>query len=305
MLAAPAIRRAEESGWSASRSLRELLARGERPDRATLVDWGCQILAILSQAHARGLLHRHITEDQVIVTPESRVVLNGFGLKRRLCDPRVPPPPEHLAGGPYTVRSDLYAVGALLRRLAFAGALHGGRGGLRSRDPLLKVLARATFADPACRYENAMEMADALREAGRTEVASRFRPRAAGAPAAAGRVTPFPGAALRLVPASSGAPGLHERANAELWKLVFLAAVLLLLATFVLATGWFLLGRIERKSPDGLLLRAPCCTDLQGISKQTELSFLPHKTTNTRLQMRPLPPGDRSPPLGFTTLGGV
>jgi hypothetical protein len=305
MLAAPAIRRAEERGWNAGRSLRELLAQGERPDRTTLVDWGCQILEILNEAHARGLLHRHITEDQVIVTPESRVVLNGFGLKRLLCDPRVSPPPERLAGGAYTVRSDLYAVGALLRRLAFAGALHGGRGGLRSRDPLLKVLARATFTDPACRYENAAEMADALREAGRAEVVSRFQ-RAAGAPAATARVTPFPGAALRLVPASSGASRLREGASSDLWKLVLLATVLLLLVTFVLTTGWLLLGRIERKSPDGFLLRAPCCTDLQGISKKSELSSPPkqdckHQDCKGGLSLRVTAP----PPLGFTTLGGV
>jgi serine/threonine protein kinase len=84
---------------------------------------GCQILDILAEAHARGVLHRRISEDEVIVTPEGRAVLNGFGSRRMFFVPRVPPPPEQLAGELYTARSDLYAVGALLRRLAFAGAL--------------------------------------------------------------------------------------------------------------------------------------------------------------------------------------
>lgn len=243
-------RRVEESGWNGNRSLRELLARGERPDRSTLVDWGCQLLEILAAAHARGVLHRHITEDEVIVTAEGRAMLNGFGLKRLFLDPRVPPPPELLAGQPYTARSDLYAVGLLLRRLAFAGALHGCRDGLWKRDPLLKVLARATFKDPAGRYESAGEMAEALREAGRAEEVSRLRQRAA-VEASSARVTPFPGAPLRLVPVPSGAPRLREGADPDLWKLLLLTTVLLLLATFVLATGWFLLGRDGSGWPDG------------------------------------------------------
>jgi hypothetical protein len=243
-------RRVEESGWNGNRSLRALLARGERPDRSTLVDWGCQLLEILTQAHARGVLHRRITEEEVIVTAEGRVVLNGFGLKRLLLDPRVPPPPEQLAGQPYTARGDLYAVGLLLRRLAFAGALHGCRDGLRKRDPLLKVLARATFTDPAGRYESAGEMAEALREAGRAEEDGRLRRRECVA-ASSARVTPFPGASLRLVPAPSGAPRPREGADPDLWKLLLLTTVLLLLATFVIAAGWFLVGREGSSWPAG------------------------------------------------------
>ena len=235
MPATSVIRRAEV-GWSGGRSLRELLAGGERPDRKTLVDWGCQILDVLAEAHARGVLHRRISEDEVIVTPEGRVVLNSFGPRRMFFVPRVLPPPEQLAGELYTVRSDLYAVGALLRRLAFAGALHGGRGGLRSRDPLLKVLARATYVDPGGRYESAVEMAEALREAGRAEVGNRFRQRAPIA-ASVARVTPFPGAPLRLLPVPSAKPRLRDRLDAERWKLL-LAVVSLLVATFVLTTGW-------------------------------------------------------------------
>jgi hypothetical protein len=241
-------RRAEENGWHGGRSLRELLAQGERPDRSTLVDWGCQLLETLARAHARGVLHRHVTEDEVVVTAEGRVVLSGFGLQRLFCDLRAPMPPEQLAGQPYSARSDLYTVGLLLRRLAFAGALHGCRDGLRKRDPLLKVLARATFTDPAGRYESAGEMAEALREAGRAGEAGRLRQRAAGAGSSA-RVTPFPGASLRLVPVP--APRPRQRAEPELWKLLLLTTVLLLLAVFVLTTGWFLLGRDGSYWPAG------------------------------------------------------
>lgn len=102
------------------RSLHDLLLAGERPDRATLVDWGCQLLDVLAEAHAHGILHRHLTEEEVMLAPGRRVILTGFGLTRLAFDPLVTPPPEQLAGEPYTARSDLYAVGSLLRRLAFA-----------------------------------------------------------------------------------------------------------------------------------------------------------------------------------------
>src|SRR5215217_851608 len=126
MLSIPLTRRAQEIGpcqvldtRAEGRTLRELLAQGEQPDRATLVDWGGQLLEILAAAHAQGILHRHLTENEVIVTAEGRLALAGFGLTRLLLDSPAAPVPEHLAGELETAQSDLYAVGSLLRRLAF------------------------------------------------------------------------------------------------------------------------------------------------------------------------------------------
>jgi serine/threonine protein kinase len=236
-------------------TLRELLARGERPDRSTLVDWGCQLLEILDEAHAQGVLHRHLGEDEVVVTPEGQLVLTGFGLTQLVFHPQTATPPEQLAGDPCTPQGDLYAVGSLLRRLAFAGAIHRegshggrkgyGRQGLGSRDPLLKVLARATSPDPATRYESAVEMAEALREAGRSY--ARVSPRKGEG--AAGRVAVFPGVPQRpaaIVP--PGPAGIQELAGLQagedgqndLWRSLVLLVACLLLMTVVLATGCLL-----------------------------------------------------------------
>lgn len=214
-------------------TLHGLLAHGARPDRGQLIDWGCQILEILAEAHAEGLLHRHVGEDSVLVTPEGRVVLTGFGLTQLVFDPHAALAPEQIAGEPLTPQSDLYAVGSLLRRLIFASRLKSGGGvvGTNGRDPLLKVLARATFPDPAARYRSAAEMADALRQAGRAR-AQAAGPRAV--PAAAGsRVTPFPSPRRT----SSEDAGNGDRR----WALLLLAVTLLLMLS-VIATGWFLLG---------------------------------------------------------------
>ncbi len=237
-------------------SLHELLASGVRPERAQLIDWGCQLLEILGEAHAEGLLHRHVGEDSVLITADRRVVLTGFGLTQLVFEPLTATPPEQLAGEPLTPQSDLYAVGSLLRRLTFASRLKGGgRSGSSGRDPLLKVLARATFPDPAARFRDAAEMAEALRHAGRSRPLARVpapAPVAAATPAAPA----VPGAASRRAVVSSVTPFparfRPEEEETEdgdrRWALLLLAVTLLLMLS-VIATGWFLIG--GDKVPEG------------------------------------------------------
>lgn len=216
-------------------TLHELLTRGVRPDRAQLIDWGCQILEALHEAHSEGLLHRHMGEDAVLLTPEGQVVLTGFGLTQLVFDPLTALSPEQLTGEPLTPQSDLYAVGSLLRRLTFASRLKSGGGvaGSNGRDPLLKVLARATFPDPAARYRSAAEMAEALRQAGRARPVSVLpAPRGAAEAEAGAAVTPFPSAVRRKESTEDG-----DRR----WALLLLAVTLLLMLS-VIATGWFLIG---------------------------------------------------------------
>jgi serine/threonine protein kinase len=219
-------------------TLHELLARGERPDRAMLVDWGCQLLEILGEAHAEGIVHRHVSEDQIVVSPEGELVLTGFGLTQLFFEPLIPFPPEQPVSEPFTPQTDLYAVGLLLRRLAFASVLKGGGGaGAAGRDPLLKVLARATFPDPHTRFQDAADLAEALRNAGR---ASDAAPHAEGPVRAVTGPVPVP-APVASLPRCARPPepsGDEERRFA----LLLVAAALLLMLT-VIATGWLLIGR--------------------------------------------------------------
>lgn len=204
-----------------------MLAEGERPDRETLIDWGTQLLEILAEAHAEGVLYRYLTEDEVFLTQEGRLFVAGWGS------------PGPLPGEPYTAQNDLYAAGCLLRRLAFA-SLRGGRGP-GSRDPLVKVLARATFPGLGARYESAAEMAAALREAGQAEL--RSRPRRLGPQSGAGaRVAKFPGTSARKPSHSEATPPAAEPDGA-LWHALVLLVISLLLMTFLLATGAVMIHR--------------------------------------------------------------
>jgi serine/threonine protein kinase len=226
-------------------TLHDLLASGERPDRARLIDWGCQLLAILGEAHAEGLVHRHVSEDQIVVTPQGQLVLTGFGLTQLFFETLTPSPPEPLLSEPFLPQADLYAVGVLLRRLAFLSGLKGvGVSGL-GRDPLLKVLARAAFPDPATGFQNAAEMAEALRLAGGLDAPAE----AGGDPAPPvqrkARIRAVPSispsatvSSLPVLPASTPAPSEKEDRR---FALLLVAAALLLMLT-VIATGWFLIG---------------------------------------------------------------
>lgn len=238
-------------GSTEGRTLHELLAQGVRPDRAQLIDWGCQILDVLGEAHAEGLLHRHVGEDSVMITPEGRVVLTGFGLTQLVFHPLTALSPEQLAGEPLTPQSDLYAVGSLLRRLTFASRLKsaGAVVGSNGRDPLLKVLARATFPDPSMRFRSAADMAEALRQAGHvrpamavsTPASSVCAPEIARiAETAAVTLVPFP-VAVRARAVEEAEDG--ERTDRR-WALLLLTVTLLLMLS-VIATGWFLVGGDE------------------------------------------------------------
>lgn len=233
-------------GTVAGSTLHELVVQGTRPNRALLVDWGCQLLDILAEAHAAGIVHRHVSEEQIVVTPDGRLVLMGFGLTQVHFDPLAAFPPERSSGKPLTPQSDLYAVGLLLRRLAFASGLRSERGlGAPRRDPLLKVLARATFPNPAARFRDAREMADALRQAGRAGAPARaVRPVRSVAPSA-------PRPILARLPAPRPEPPKvvpdEAREDRKLAMVLVTAAVVLML--MLVAAGWFLIGRDGAAAP--------------------------------------------------------
>ena len=226
-------------------TLHDLLRRGDRPDRARLVDWGCQLLAILAEAHAEGIVHRHVSEDQIVVTPDGNLALSGFGLTQLFFETLTPCPPEHLQSEPFSPQTDLYAVGLLLRRLAFLSSLKGVGISGQGRDPLLKVLARAAFPDPAARFKDAAEMAEALRLAGGLEAPAEAgsEPAPPQQPTAPIRAVPPPTLAavpnLPPPPAITSASGENQDRR---FALLLVAATLLLMLT-VIATGWLLLTR--------------------------------------------------------------
>ncbi|RME47856.1 MAG: tetratricopeptide repeat protein [Deltaproteobacteria bacterium] len=166
-----------------------------------IVAWGIEICDALSLVHTRGLIHRDIKAENIIIDEKThRAFLVDFGAARYDVDSRTSnapvgkyqtrllpsshtatlgtygyAPPEQVAGKPEP-RSDLYALGMTLYRLAT---------GLDPRDPgellemrnhppnafnpelsdaFSKVVVKATREALSERFSSAEEMARALRE---------------------------------------------------------------------------------------------------------------------------------------------
>jgi hypothetical protein len=150
---------------------------------------GGEIAAALEAAHRRGILHRDVKPQNILLAPDGRARLTDFGSARLAGLETVTQTgglvgtvdyaaPELLAGGRGDARTDVYALGVTLY-YALTGELperSGARGGKaqhcdglrpRARRPELPawldaVVGRATAPDPADRFPSVGLLASAL-----------------------------------------------------------------------------------------------------------------------------------------------
>jgi serine/threonine protein kinase len=110
-------------------SLAERIAREGAQPETQVIAWSGQLLDALAYCHGRGVLHRDIKPQNIVITPEGRAVLVDFGLVK-LWDPKDPhtrtvmrgagtpeyaPPEQYDIGAGHTdPRSDIYGLGATI-----------------------------------------------------------------------------------------------------------------------------------------------------------------------------------------------
>jgi len=136
---------------------------------------GEQVCEALAYAHARGVVHRDIKPDNLLLDADGGVKVADFGIARLGGDgPAITAPqqtagtphyqaPEALAGAPPDPRMDLYSLGVVLYQ-AVSGRLPVGDV-TPLPGPLGGVVRRALAADPDRRFRDADEMRRALRGA--------------------------------------------------------------------------------------------------------------------------------------------
>ncbi len=164
----------------------------------TVIRYAAQIADALDHAHERGVVHRDLKSQNVIVTPEGRPKVLDFGLARRVSGgpneatrsmATVTEPgtvagtlpfmaPEVLSGETADARSDLWALGVMLYHMLtgaypFWGATAFDISSAIQRDapaplpshvpaPLATVIRRLLAKQPGERYQRAGEVRAAL-----------------------------------------------------------------------------------------------------------------------------------------------
>lgn len=226
-------------------TLREVLAQETRLSPRAALDLLEALLLALAEAHSKGLIHRDVKPENVIISDTGTVKVADFGLARAVTSQTVTSSsgmllgtvaylsPEQVERGVADARSDVYAAGLVLFEMltgekAFTGDtpihvayqhVHGGVPSPSERVDALppaldELVAVATSRDPDDRPADAGELLLLVRRTRATLDPEALDARPAGAAAAAAAAVPTATTALPL-PGRGGGTDLATRPHSD------------------------------------------------------------------------------------------
>ncbi|HEY7874766.1 MAG TPA: Stk1 family PASTA domain-containing Ser/Thr kinase [Actinomycetota bacterium] len=175
--------------------LRDVLVGRGRLEPAQAASIVADVCEALAAAHESGLVHRDVKPENVLIAPGGKVKVADFGIAAVADSDRTAPggvipgtlrylAPEQARGGHAGPAADIWAAGAMLYELVTGTPPHQGSGAellrRRAEEPLAppseqvpglsgdidEIVARACAIDPRERWDDASDMAQALRRAG-------------------------------------------------------------------------------------------------------------------------------------------
>ena len=160
------------------------LKKGALPIQQVL-EYGAQIAAALSAAHAKGMVHRDLKPGNIMLTKSGVKVLD-FGLAKSHQDETVTATravmgtpaymaPEQREGKECDARSDIYALGLVLYEMAAGRRLSQGQPSLMEGLPsqFAHVIERCLESEPENRWQSASDVKRELDWAGKTQVTTQ------------------------------------------------------------------------------------------------------------------------------------
>lgn len=180
--------------WAEGPTLRSFLNEHKQAPLEDTVKGSSEILEAVAHAHARGIVHRDVKPDNIILTPKGAMLLD-FGIARAIANSEAQRvtrsgftvgtsaymSPEQAMGSPVDERSDLYSLGCVLYEcLAGKPPFHHPMeaqvlelhqrapvprvSGMRTNVPpaLSAVVTRSLSKNPDERWQTATAMRDAL-----------------------------------------------------------------------------------------------------------------------------------------------
>lgn len=170
-------------------TLKERIRAQGKLQMRSVINYGAQVLDALNHAHERGIIHRDVKPQNIIVTPRGRAKLADFGIARNLESGTQTfsgshvlgsvhyLSPEQAKGRPVMVESDIYSMGVTLYEMATGCLPFEGENSvsialkhlqeemvppivLNPELPraLNDIILKATRKQPSQRYHSAKEM---------------------------------------------------------------------------------------------------------------------------------------------------